>query len=67
MHDLRRNSIFPRRAGLQVMGGLHPSAKPMYKIKEYQRHNEAGSVDKDAVAAEQAYLQKLLSTFSSKD
>ena len=38
-----------------------------YKIKEYWRHDEAGSVDKDAVADEQAHLQKVLSTFPPKD
>ena len=38
-----------------------------YKIKEYWRHGEAGSVDKDAIADKQARLQKVLSTFPPKD
>ena len=38
-----------------------------YKIKEYWRHGEAESVDKGAVADEQARLQKVLSTFPPKD
>ena len=37
-----------------------------YKIKEYWRHDEAGSVDKGAIADEQACLRKVLSTFPPK-
>jgi hypothetical protein len=38
-----------------------------YKIREHRRHGEAGSVDLDAVAAEQARCQQLLARFTPRD
>ena len=38
-----------------------------YNIKECRRHREAGSVDQEAVRAEQERIAKILSTFPKKD
>lgn len=56
----------PKESRLTGDGWVAPFCKA-YKIKEYRRHGEAGSVDKDAVTAEQACLQKVLSTFPKKN
>ena len=47
-------------------GWIYPFCKA-YKIKEYQQHGEAGSVDIRAVETERAHMGKLLSTFPARD
>ncbi|KAH7929555.1 DDE-domain-containing protein [Leucogyrophana mollusca] len=56
----------PQNERLTGEGWLAPFCKA-YKIKEFRRHGEAGSVDLNAVARERARVQKILSTFPSKD
>ncbi|KAF9230639.1 hypothetical protein BU15DRAFT_91076 [Melanogaster broomeanus] len=56
----------PEASRLTGDGWIAPFCKA-YKIKEYRRHGEAGSVDVEAVAAEQTRVQKILSTFPPKD
>ncbi|KIJ04375.1 hypothetical protein PAXINDRAFT_122841 [Paxillus involutus ATCC 200175] len=56
----------PEEKRLTGDGWIAPFCRA-YKIKEYRRHGEAGSVDTDAVAIERARVQKILATFPPKD
>ena len=45
----------------------HNSHLNRYKLKEIQRHGEAGSVDIAGVKAEQAWVKELLAGFQPED
>jgi hypothetical protein len=47
--------------------GWLASFKKTYKLKEYQRHGEAGSVDLIAVEAEQRRVQELMKLYAPRD
>ncbi|KIN96153.1 hypothetical protein M404DRAFT_70607, partial [Pisolithus tinctorius Marx 270] len=56
----------PNEKCLHGEGWIAPFCKA-YKIKEYQQHGEAGSIDPSTVDSEWAHVQKVLATFPLKD
>ena len=56
----------PEEERLKGEGWLHSFCKT-YKIREYRRHGEAGSVDLVAVEAERQRCQKILACFAPRD
>jgi len=59
-------SMSQRTRGFMAMDGWLSFCKA-YKIKEYRRHGEAGSVDMEKVAVEQVWVQNILTKFAPKD
>jgi len=56
----------PEEQRLSGKGWIHPFCR-QFRIKEYRRHGEAGSVNLDAVATERERMQGLLEKYAPRD